>query len=42
MMFYGDHAPPHFHMRYGSRRRLSQSGRSRCLMGSFRHVPWDW
>jgi len=37
MMFYDDHPPPHFHVRYGS-----QTSRLHRLTSGSRRVRWEW
>jgi hypothetical protein len=39
-MFYNDHAPPHFHVRYGGQAATIEIETLRLLDGKLLHVFW--
>ena len=41
-MYYDDHAPPHFHIRYGDTRQSWASILSCSWMDTCLHGHWDW
>jgi len=41
-MFYNDHAPPHFHVRYGEHRAIIDIARPPSGKVVFRRVPQVW
>jgi hypothetical protein len=41
-MFYNDHAPPHFHVRYGSARAIVAIGTLSVLEGGFAVTTRAW
>jgi hypothetical protein len=41
-MFYDEHNPPHFHVRYGEYKAEIGFGHYRYWRENCRHVSWDW
>lgn len=41
-MFYDDHAPPHFHVRYGEHKAIMTIDSLMLLDGLCRHGYWGW